>query len=541
VRRTTLISGLIASGLTLTSLSAGVGAAQATDDRTLTGTTREVVREAPGGGTPERDTVLQTRDGLVPLTDSSRVPRNARVTVRATPADDEQMQVTRVVASSAEPADAPEQWQGMRDVYAAIVTPAGQKPNSNTVTQVDSLVTQASQYWSSQTRGQVSFGLVEAARYSSASSCEEVFDLWNEALEKFGQDENGDWKALGPGKHLVVVAPNNGPGCDYGFGTLGGLGVDQGANAVILSAPDKSLYAHELGHNLGLDHSNSVMCGKAQDGVWSNSAFAGCRAHDYDDLLDVMGYSGPTFGEGNLNLAHQDDFGIQSDVIRSITAHGTTSVKIAPLSSTSAAVRGVKVTDVNGQTYFLQYRTKSGRDAVAARNPLRPALGVEVLREDPDAYEGHGSYQLDATPTTIGDTDYRRSIPTGGTLVSGSRHIAFQVTSQTSTGATVRVVSSATPLIAVRPTITAPTKVKKKRTATIATRVYDSTSTRSPYAKVSLQIRNTRKQWVTLKTVTASVSGYARASTKVTRSAYYRWYLPGARKASAAKLVRAVR
>ena len=375
MRRTTLISGLLASGLTLTGLSTGIGAAEAADTRTVTGTTREVVREAPDGGAPERDTVLQTRDGLVQLTDSSRVPMNTRVTVRATPTADDQLQVTRVLASAAAPDGTPEQWQGMRSVYVAIVTPANQKANTNTATKVDSLVTQASDYWSSQTRGQVSFGVVETARYSSVSLCDEADDLWNEAVEKFGHDENGDPNALGPGKHLLVVAPNDGPGCDYGFGTIGGLGVDQDANAVMLSAPDKSLYAHELGHNLGLDHSNSVMCGKVQDGVWSNGKFTGCRAHDYDDLLDVMGYSGPTFGEGNLNIAHQDDFGIQSDVIRSITTPGTTSVTIAPLSSTSTAVRGVRVTDVQGQTYFVQYRTRSGRDAVAARNPPAVAGG----------------------------------------------------------------------------------------------------------------------------------------------------------------------
>ena len=72
-----------------------------------------------------------------------------------------------------------------------------------------------------------------------------------------------------------------GPARDCGFSGVGTLGgswvrvVDSGFNARVV--------AHELGHNLGLSHANSVQC-STPDQAWST-----CTTREYGDSFDLMG------------------------------------------------------------------------------------------------------------------------------------------------------------------------------------------------------------------------------------------------------------
>jgi hypothetical protein len=77
----------------------------------------------------------------------------------------------------------------------------------------------------------------------------------------------------------------------------------------------------------------------------------------------------------------------------------------------------------------VDYRTNSGRDAAAGLTRWKPAWGVRVLRDDPKAPVSAGSYELDATPTSLVN-DYNRAIPVGGTFTAASGKLTIQVTSQ---------------------------------------------------------------------------------------------------------------
>ena len=156
----------------------------------------------------------------------------------------------------------------------------------------------------------------------------------------------------------------------------------------------------------------------------------------------MMGYSGATYGEGNLNAAHLDDLDLDPTAIRAVT--GPATVTVPPLSSTTAAGRGLKVTDSNGVTYYVEYRTATGRDAVADANPYRPSLGVLLYREDPAAYRGHGSYHLDATPHRSDDYDYDRALRPGTTFTSAAGTLTITTVSQDADGAVVEIVGGAT-------------------------------------------------------------------------------------------------
>ena len=559
IRHAAVLTGLLVIGLGVQGLApatATTGQDTPDGEQTVTGRVATLVRETPGKRpepVQQRDRVLVTDDGVLPLTADSEVPDSGRVTVEVEPAGDE-VRVTELVARHAETrtgakagarttlrSGSAAAFTGTRSVYVAIVSPAGTSvaANRNTEASVGALVGRASSYWSSQTRGQVSFAVDRTLpKYQSVFGCDDPEGLWDEALDRFGDDADGAPVALGPGKHVLIVLPTDPQGlrgCPYGLGTMGSLG--EGDNVVLLSDANQSLYAHELGHNLGLDHSNALRCSRVQDGSWTGSSFgSACRSLDYDDLFDVMGFSGETYGEGNLNAAHLDDMGLQSDVITSITTHTTRTVKIAPLSSASTAPRGVRVVDAKGRPYFVEYRTDTGRDRMARTNANRPQLGVRVLQESPGSYGEHGSHVLDATPSSA-TWDYRRAIPASGVFRTASRLTTVQVLRQDASGATLRIVNTPTALAPTRAAMSAPSRVRKRTHATFATRVRDRAGTYAPYQKVQLQRRNARKRWVAVRNLTTSTTGYARTTYRMTAAGRFRWVVPGTRAVSPQKVV----
>lgn len=500
--------------------------ATATGADTVSGTVVEIVREAPdqSRGVDQRDLVLATTGGFVPLNDDGvRLTPGERVTVEIARHGDA-VRVLDVVASSADKVTARAGAEVDREVYVGIVAPAGYTvdDNTNTVASVQQYLDKASAYWSSQTAGTIHFSFGGTVpEYVSEYRCGDTVKMWDEAVGRFS-DAGID--VTGVGKYLLLVGPTGSSeddDCDYGLGTLGAL--DAAWNATFVSDVSQSLFAHELGHNLGLSHANALRCNGVQDGVWDGSSFgSGCSRWRYEDLLDVMGYSGETYGEGNLNAAHLDDLNLDPTAIRPVT--GPATVTVPPLSSTTAAGRGLKVTDANGVTYYVEYRTATGRDAVANVNPYLPSTGVLLYREDPGAYRDHGSYHLDATPHRSDDFDYDRALRPGATFTSAAGTLTITTLRQNADGAVVEILGGATttePELPAAITLTGPGTARRNGTVTLTATVLTETKAPVPNREVTFQ-HKIGGSWESIVAAVTGKNGVARATVRLRQSTTFR-------------------
>ena len=502
-----------------TSSAAGTPAPQQ-----VTGTVQTVIREQPPslhhGGGDRTSTVLRVGTRVVPLTEGSLPDAESgdRVTAALVPAAEGTSHVlaARTLAAAPKPAVSTTQ-----AVYLALVLPTGFTKAASATTAAQ-MVAKASAYWSSQTGGQVKFAVKQALAYKSGFSCgkygEHTDEMRNEAARKMPA-------ALGPDKHLVVVAPPGAynSGCDYGLGTIG-EGVHTTDSAVFVSDLNPSLFAHELGHNLGLYHSNSFRCRTTQDWTYLGGWPVTCHQEEYDDLFDVMGYSGTGYGEGSLNGVQLDALHLLPTALRRITTAGTVKVRLAPLSTTTAG-RAVRVTDPTGVSYVLQYRTRSGRDAAAAGLPDKPSYGVEVLRADPTVPGGGGSDVLDATPSTA-TYDYARTVPVGTLFTAASRRLVVHVTSADAGGASVTIYNGRTLPAAVpsRLTISMPTKASYGGALTAATKVTDQFGRpRSGWSVTLQKLQRGTTTWKPVRTLTTSRTGTASYRLTNGLSGAYRW------------------
>lgn len=523
MKRTALFAAAITVALAAPMALPPTATATAVD--TISGTVVEVVHETPDStrGADRHELVLATGSGFVPLSaDGIALTPGEHVTVEVTRRGDA-VRVVDVVSSYVESDAAGADADIDREVYVGIVAPAGYTVADNTATiaSVQQNLARAADYWSSQTGGTIRFSYGgTVSKYVSAHSCGDTVQMWDEAVAKFA-DAGID--VTGVGKYLLLVGPTGSSEtdeCDYGLGTLGGL--DAAWNATFVSDGSQSLYAHELGHNLGLAHANALRCNGVQDGIWDGTSFGtSCARWRYEDLLDVMGYSGETYGEGNLNAAHLDDLDLDPTAIRPVS--GPATVTIPPLSDTDAAGRGVKVTDSSGATYYVEYRTATGRDAIATVNPYRPSMGVLLYREDPGAYRGHGSYHLDATPFRSDDFDYDRALRPGSTFTSAAGTLSITTVSQSASGAVVEISGGATVTepepVAI--TLTGPSKVRHNGTVTLRATVLSDTNVAVPDSEVTFQ-RKVGGTWESVVTARTGANGVARATVRLRESTTFR-------------------
>jgi hypothetical protein len=146
------------------------------------------------------------------------------------------------------------------------------------------------------------------------------------------------------------------------------------------------------------------------------------------------------------------------------------------------------------------------------------------MRDDPKVAASAGSYELDATPTTLSTFDYNRSIPVGSTFRSASKGLSIRVASQDATGATLTITNLVAPVVPVKVTLSVPRKVLVGASVTAATTVTNLHGRPVPSWAVTLQKQEKgTTRWATVKALRTGSTGQAAFRFVYKVSGSYRW------------------
>ncbi len=176
--------------------------------------------------------------------------------------------------------------------------------------------------------------------------CNSKYDEWAYSAEAIAFSKGIDISKYN--RHVFVFA---GRDCDFsGLGSVGG----NPSKAWITGTSDESVFAHELGHNLGLSHANSLDC----DGESVKESIWDCHSEEYGDPTDVMGGYYYSF-----NAPHKDEVGwLDSSQITTVNNNST--VTLTPLEQNTPGLKAVKIPIPNSdEYYYLSFRQRFGFDS----------------------------------------------------------------------------------------------------------------------------------------------------------------------------------
>jgi hypothetical protein len=207
----------------------------------------------------------------------------------------------------------------------------------------------AGQYWNTQSAGRIA---VQASvrpwvKIADPVSCN-TGTLFNAALAANGSPP------VSATQHVLVYFPYR---SDCGWAGQASVG---SGRIWVNGTQLVDVFAHELGHNLGLGHAQTMTC--AQNGVYVPLAVpvtSYCSQQPYGDWADVMGI-GTNMATGNLNSAFADYLGFASVTAVSNPPSSPTTARINPLGAFSGT-RAMKLNTGEG-TLYLDYRPSVAPD-----------------------------------------------------------------------------------------------------------------------------------------------------------------------------------
>lgn len=246
-------------------------------------------------------------------------------------------------------------------------------------------------------------------------------------------------------RHHVFVGGMS--GCPWGgLGTVGGNPSSAWITAFgqyPLNVWHSGIVTHELGHNFGLLHSHSYICGQYA----ATTGDVGCTSYEYGDNFDVMGapslhfnaYQKERLGWLNYNVSPPID-----------TASAAGDYTISPYEYCSGPgplalkiFRG-PTPPYHNQYFYVEYRTQYGfdKDGAIGGDMSRRHLGVIVHLVDLSycgqwGCTGDGSFLLDMQP----DDGIRGfwTIDPGQTFVDPQSGIGITTVSTSAGGATIQL------------------------------------------------------------------------------------------------------
>ncbi len=128
---------------------------------------------------------------------------------------------------------------------------------------------------------------------------------------------------------------------------------------------------HELGHNLGLEHANALICNRRKLRVPSGGRKE-CSEYEYGDMYDAMGISSGQ-STGQFSVPRLVGLGWAG---KTKTATGSGTFTLAPAERSGHGLQGLRVKVSRKRSYWVEYRS-DGKVADIGRD-TNGAAGVQI-------------------------------------------------------------------------------------------------------------------------------------------------------------------